>query len=124
MTVVTKRVAIDYLRAHPDYVDLRRRPGSEAPGAWVDVQSLPSEWRLPGVRPPVTAQGTAGELLAYARRELPDRQRQALELWTQGESSSEIAKRLGVPAAEAERLIRAAVERLRRKFRTAGGQTP
>jgi len=121
LAVVTKRVAIDYLRAHPDYVDLRRRPGSEAPGAWVDVQALPSEWRVPGVRPPVTARGTAAELLAFARRELPAQQQRALELWTQGESSSEIARAMGLSTSEAERLVRAAVERLRRKFRTAGG---
>jgi DNA-directed RNA polymerase specialized sigma24 family protein len=124
LSVVTKRVGIDYLRAHPEYLDLRGQGGS-ATGAWVEVQALPSEWRLGGTRPPVTASGTAREILEYARRELPARQRQAVELWSQGASSAEIARALGLsePAA-AERMLRAALERLRRKFRTSGGGTP
>ena len=122
LAVVAKRVGIDYLRAHPEYLDLRRQPGAQAAGAWVDVQALPSEWRMPGLRPPVTAAGTAREMLAFARRELPVQQQQALALWTQGENVADIARALGLaePAA-AERMVRAALERLRRKFRTAGG---
>jgi DNA-directed RNA polymerase specialized sigma24 family protein len=120
LSVVTKRVAIDYLRAHPEYLGQR---GAEAPGAWVSVQALPSEWRMPGKRPPVTAAGTAREMLAFARRELPVPQQRALELWVEGEGPSEIARALGLaePAA-AERILRAALERLRRKFRTSGGR--
>ena len=122
LAVVAKRVGIDYLRAHPEYLDQRRQRGAEAAGAWVDVQALPSEWRLPGLRPPVTAAGTAREMLAFARKELPDQQQQALVLWTQGAHPAEIARALGLaePAA-AERVVRAALERLRRKFRSSGG---
>jgi DNA-directed RNA polymerase specialized sigma24 family protein len=123
LAVVTKRVGIDYLRAHPEYQDLRRRPGAEAAGAWVDLQALPSEWRLPGKRPPVTAAGTAREMVAFARRELPIQQQQALALWSQGAHPAEIARALGLAEpAIAERVVRAALERLRRKFRTSGGR--
>lgn len=122
LSVVTKRVAIDYLRAHPEYLDQRRQRGAEAAGAWVSVQALPSEWRMPGKRPPVTAAGTARQMLAFARRELPVPQQRALERWVEGDSPAEIAQALGLadPAA-AERILRAALERLRRKFRTSGG---
>jgi DNA-directed RNA polymerase specialized sigma24 family protein len=123
LSVVAKRVGIDYQRAHPEYLDLRGQGGS-APGAWVEVEALRSEWRLAGKRPPVTAAGTAREMLDYARRELPPQQRQAVALWTQGASSAEIARSLGLAeAAAAERILRAALERLRRKFRTSGGGT-
>jgi DNA-directed RNA polymerase specialized sigma24 family protein len=120
LTVVAKRVAIDYLRAHPDYRDSRRTDGSRAPGRWVEAQPLPSERRLPVARPPITALGTAGELLAYARRELPPGQRVALEMWIRGEEPAAIARALDLsgPAA-AERTFRAALERLRRRFRTS-----
>jgi DNA-directed RNA polymerase specialized sigma24 family protein len=119
LTVVTRNCAVDYLRAHPDYVPAGPRRGSERPGGVAEGLPLPSASRGPGVRPPVTAVGTAGELLAYARRELPERQRRALELWVSGHTAADIAHGLGLSsAAEAERMVRAAVERLRRQFRT------
>jgi DNA-directed RNA polymerase specialized sigma24 family protein len=124
LSVVAKRAGIDHLRAHPEYLDLRRRRDGVA-GAWVDVQALPPETRLPGQRPPVTAAGTARELLEYARRVLPVEQQRALALWSAGESALEIARALGLPSVlDAERMVRAALERLRRKFRTSGGRVP
>ena len=121
LRVVAKRVGIDYLRAHPDYV---RRHDADAsrPGAWVDAGTLPPSSQLLGERPPVTNKGTARELLEFAAGVLPEDQRRALELWAQGESFDDIAKQLALPTAQAaERMVRAVVERLRRRFREASG---
>lgn len=121
LAVVAKRVGIDHLRAHPDYLDQRRAPVQAGPaGAWIEAESLPSESRLPGVRPPITALGTAAQMLEYARRTLPESQRRAIELWVQGLDPNEIAAALGIVSpVEAEHLLRAAVMRLRRQFRSA-----
>ncbi len=119
LRVVAKRVGIDYLRAHPDYV---RRHDADAskPGVWVDPKTLPPASRIFGGRPPVTARGTARRLLEYADSTIPPLHRQALELWTQSESFEDIARALGLEStAEAGRIVRAVLERLRRKFRGA-----
>jgi DNA-directed RNA polymerase specialized sigma24 family protein len=120
LKVVTRRVAIDCLRAHPGY-----QPDRSGAGAWHDPRSLPAASLLAGPRPTVTRDGTARELLSHARQVLSPAHYQALERKLAGETPAEIAKALGLRGApEAERIVRAAFERLRRKFRTtlAGGQ--
>lgn len=119
LRVVAKRVGIDYMRGHPDYIDRRRDRGEDgAPGEWVEAGTLPSGSKLHGERPPVTNRGTAQQLLRYAAGAIPDAQRQALELWVQSETYEEIARVLELEsAAAAERMVRAAIERLRRRFR-------
>ena len=116
LRVVAKRVAIDYLRGHQNYIDRRRdsQRGS-APGEWVEPGTLPSQSKLPGERPPVTNRGTALELLRYAAGAVPEPQLSALERWTEGASFEDIARELEVD--DAEKLVRAAIERLRRRFR-------
>lgn len=118
LRVVAKRVGIDYLRAHPDY--LRRHDANASkPGEWVDAGTLPPASQLFGQRPPMTNIGTAHELLQYARSgALPEDQQRAIELWSQSESFEDIAKTLGLKSSQAaERMVRAALERLRRKYR-------
>jgi DNA-directed RNA polymerase specialized sigma24 family protein len=123
LRVVAKRVGIDYLRGHPDYVDRRRHANASAPGAWIEPGTLPSQSKLPGERPPVTNRGTAQQLLRYAAGAIPDDQRRALELWVQSESYDEIAREMSLDSAPAaEHLVRAAIERLRRRFRDRGGE--
>ena len=119
LRVVTKRVGIDYMRGHPDYIDRRRDPDrGSAPGEWVEAGTLPSGSKLHGGRPPVTNRGTAQQLLRYAAGAIPDTQRRALELWVQSETYDEIARSLALEdGAAAERMVRAAIERLRRRFR-------
>ncbi len=119
LRVVTKRVGIDYLRGHPDYIDRRREADrGSAPGEWVDAGTLPSGSKLRGERPPYTNRGTAQQLLRYAAGVIPEVQRRALELWVQSENHEDIARVLELgTAAEAERMVRAAIERLRRRFR-------
>jgi len=119
LRVVAKRVGIDYLRAHPDYVRRHDKDASR-PGMWVDAGTLPPASQLFGERPPVTTRGTARELLRYAAGAIPDEQRRALELWAQSESFEDIARTLSLKnGQEAERMVRAAIERLRRRFRDA-----
>lgn len=124
LRVVTKRVGIDYLRGHPDYIDRRRdKDRGSAPGEWVEAGTLPSGSKLHGERPPVTNRGTAQQLLRYAAGAIPESQRRALELWVQSESYAEIARALDLAdAGTAERMVRAAIERLRRQFRVEGDE--
>jgi len=104
LRVVAKRVGVDYLRAHPEYVRGDTR--------WIDLETLPPPSQLVGERPPMTNRAAAQEVM---RADLPDDQRRALELWSRGESFAEIARALGVD--NAEKIVRAAIERLRRRFR-------
>ncbi len=108
LRVVAKRVGIDYLRAHPDYVrgERRRIALAELP---------PSSAR--GERPPYTDLGTAHQLLA-ASQELPLDQRRALVAWLGGAGFEAIAGELGLAGPQpAVRMVRSALERLRRRFR-------
>ena len=120
LRVVAKRVGIDYLRGHPDYIDRRRQADASSPGRWIEAGTMPPDSQLGGERPPVTSRGTAGELLRYADEAMPAAQRRALELWIACEPYEDIARAVGLAsAAEAERTVRAAIERLRRRFRDA-----
>ncbi len=120
LIVMTKRVTIDYLRSSDQYVDRRRDADASAPGQWIDNEPLPPPSRSGGQRPPFTRRGTAREILSYCGHELATDQRAALELWTEGASSDDIASALALPDANAAtRLVRAALARLRRHFRDA-----
>lgn len=117
LRVVAKRVGIDYLRAHPDYTR-RYDPDASRPGEWHDPETLPPASQLVGERPPVTARGTAQKLLRIAAEVLTADQRAALELWVASESFEDIARKLELAdGATATRLVRAALERLRRHVR-------
>lgn len=124
LRVVAKRVGVDYLRAHPDYLR-RHDAGASSPGRWVEAEALPPASQLGGERPPVTNRGTARELLRFAAGAIPADQLRALELWTGSESFGDIARALGLASAgEAERLVRAAIERLRRHYRAEQDRAP
>jgi len=121
LVVLAKRVAIDCLRADPDYVDRRRsRKASESPGIWIEPELLPSDSVLSGGRPPMTNRVTARQILRYADNVRSDPQKRALEMWAEQASLDDIAAALELEGPEAaERMVRAAVERLRRRFRQA-----
>jgi DNA-directed RNA polymerase specialized sigma24 family protein len=121
LRVVAKRAGIDYMRGHPDYVDQRRRADrGSSPGRWVTFATLPPPSLLPDEAPSMTSRGTAAELLRHADASLPRTQLEALELWIQCVDHADIAERLQLDdAAAAERLVRAAIERLRRHFRSS-----
>lgn len=119
LIVVAKRVAIDYMRRHEAYVDRRHEKDASAPGRWREIGALPSDSQLPGARPAVTGQGTAHKLYAFASSELPPDQRLALAAWLEGATFEEIAA--GGDPRQAEKLVRAALVRLRRRFREDAG---
>jgi DNA-directed RNA polymerase specialized sigma24 family protein len=117
--VVTRRVAVDYMRGHAEYIDRRRqRVPASSPGKWVDLQPLVGDSRLIGDRPAYTNRGAAMKMLRYAYTSLAADQLAALELWIVNTGFADIARQVGAPDARAaERLVRAALERLRRQFR-------
>jgi len=119
LIVVAKRVAIDYLRGHGEYIDRRRsRNTGSAPGRWMQRKTMPSESRIGGLRPQLTNHGVAMGMMRYAYAELPADQLKALEQWVVGGSYGDIAAELGLGSEkEAEKLVRAALQRLRRHFR-------
>jgi DNA-directed RNA polymerase specialized sigma24 family protein len=107
------------MRAHEDYVDKRRNRGEEsAAGMWVIPGELPNDSQLFGHRPPVTDRGSALALLRYAYSSLPEDQMAALEMWILNKSYQEIAEALAMESPEAaNKMVRAALERIRRRFR-------
>ncbi len=75
----------------------------------------------PVVLPHITTRETARRILEYARDHLPEDQLAALGAWLEGLSSAEIAVELELhDARTAERLVRAALARLRRQFADRG----
>ena len=119
LRVVAKRVAIDYMRGHDQYIDRRRnRNPDSAAGRWVNVGELPRESQLGGARPAYTNRGAAMKLLRYAYTQLAPDQLAALELWIIQTPFSDIARELELDTPRhAEKLVRAALEKLRRHFR-------
>jgi len=119
LVVLTKRAAIDYMRAHHDYVDKRKDLDSGGgAGEWIIPKELPSDSQLVGDRPPVTTRGAALTLLRYAYDSLPKDQMTALELWILNTPYATIAEKLDMESPEAaNKFVRAALERIRRKFR-------
>jgi DNA-directed RNA polymerase specialized sigma24 family protein len=119
ITVVAKRVAVDYIRGHGEYIDRRRSHNPEsAPGRWVQPRTLPGDSRLHGLRPAMTNHGAAMTMLRYAYRKLPEDQLAALEQWITGAGFDAIASTQELDSSgAAEKLVRAALRRLRRHFR-------
>jgi DNA-directed RNA polymerase specialized sigma24 family protein len=119
LRVVARRVTIDYMRGLGEYIDRRRsrNPGSAA-GMWVHQTSLTSTSRLHGVRPAITNQDAAMKMVHFAYNELPADQIDALGRWIVGDRFAKIAEGMQLDGADdAKKLVRAALQRLRREFR-------
>ena len=115
--VVARHATVDRLRADPNYLDLRGSADGPT-GAWVDTGGSLQDARVPTTRPPFTNRATARHILRAAGEVLSAPQRRAVELWTEDTPSEEIARELGLESARAaDLLVRAGVERLRRRFR-------
>jgi DNA-directed RNA polymerase specialized sigma24 family protein len=116
IAVVATRVAIDHVRAHPEHVDPRGRRGDERWARLVPLDQAPEladERNLDG-------SATALRLLERARQELSVEQLSALYLWLDGVELAAIARRIGAPDDRAAlRVVRAALKRLRDRFREA-----
>ncbi|MBI5537148.1 MAG: sigma-70 family RNA polymerase sigma factor [Deltaproteobacteria bacterium] len=113
LATVTARVAIDYVRAHPEYLDRRAHGAGERWVRVVSASEFPQD--LDGPSPHDVA--TAAELLDSARRVLRAEQLTALCLWLQGDDEAGISKalELGEPA-DGRRLLRSALKRLRDRY--------
>lgn len=112
-----------------DYVE--KQLGAGKPGAGMDEASakkrllhtlasaLPADDLSPALRPPVTDQQTARQILEYAAEHLPDDQLRALEAWLRQADFAEVGAAAGLARDHAkggEKLVRAALARLRRQF--------
>jgi hypothetical protein len=65
----------------------------------------------------MTTKDAANRILEYARVHLPEEQIRALDGWLQGKDFEELAADLGLgDARSADRIVRAALARLRRQF--------
>jgi len=118
--ILAKNAIRDYLR---ERLGPRPAPGAE-PSAKRFLNDFTSWEQLEerGERPPRTLAETVRELLEFASAQLPAAQVAALARWLEGADAAEIGKALSVPAAEAQRLVRAAVATLRRHFAGADEQ--
>lgn len=116
LLVVAKRVAIDYMRSHEEYVDRRHVTGASRPGVWRVIDTWVADSRAPGARPSITAEATAHEILARAAF-LPPLQQRTLAAWLSGRTWAEIAADEGLASErDAEKALRAALASLRRQF--------
>lgn len=110
LTVAT-RVAVDYLRSHPEHV------GRKESSRWVSLVPL-EDVSLPVVERDLAAHATVLAMLERARDELSVAQLGALSLWLEGESDEAIAARIGARGPEeARRVLRAGLKRLRDRYR-------
>jgi DNA-directed RNA polymerase specialized sigma24 family protein len=116
LTTLAARVAVDHARAHPENVDARGRRGNDRWAKLVALDGIPD---LAEERD-LTRRTTALRLLERAREELSVQQLTALSIWLEGASTAVIAERLGLlDPAEGLRVLRAALKRLRDRYRDA-----
>lgn len=115
LATVTARAAIDYVRAHPEYTDERGKTGGVR---WVRLVALRDE-HAPVVKLDPEKAAIAASVLERAKDTLRADQLAALLLWLQGESKDTIASELALAdPADADRLVRSALKRLRDRFRS------
>lgn len=114
MRIVLRNVARDVARAQ---LGPRRNEGDQ-PSVKRLLNELSSHVEVAalGTRPPYTDAQTARELLSFAGQKLTPPQLEALVGWVRGASFEELAQPLGVDAAAARNLVRAAIATLRRRF--------
>jgi DNA-directed RNA polymerase specialized sigma24 family protein len=117
LATVTARAAIDHVRAHTEYLDPRGNKGeTSGEPRWVTVVPMPDR-ELPHPFGDPERVATAFVLLDRARKDLEADQLAALYVWLHGGGHGEIAERLGLASArDADRLVRAALKRLRDRY--------
>lgn len=118
LSAVTTRVAIDAQRAHPEHLGRTER------ARWVSLVPL-DDAPLPVAERDLAAHATVLRVLERARDDLTAQQLTALSMWLEGESNQAIALRLGAATPEdAHRTLRAALKRLRDRFREPATEQP
>jgi DNA-directed RNA polymerase specialized sigma24 family protein len=71
LRVVAKRVGIDHIRAHSEWMR-RSEPDASAVGRWVAPETLPPPSRIGAERPAMTNHQTAREVVEQARAVVDD----------------------------------------------------
>ena len=115
MRIVTKNAVCGYMREQLG----ARQSSSDAPSPkrLLNEYTLAPAIEEQGMRPPMTLEQTAREMMEYAQLKLPTLQVQALAAWLEGSSLEEINERLKLSAGQGRLLLRAAVAVLRRHFK-------
>lgn len=117
LTIVTVNVARNYIAAKLGAPSDDGTPIKQLVNTLADAMPLEGAPGAPLVRPHITTKETAHRIFAYARDHLEDDQLAALTSWLEGASFDEIAGELHLAdTTAAERLVRSALARLRRKF--------
>lgn len=117
LRIVTKNAARDHVRRQSGAgLDPVAARDPEVRRLLRDFVTSPAIDEL-GQRPPMTEAQTAQELLRYADLNLPLEQSRALRQWLEGATFDEIVSDGGAGGAPAaQRLVRAALATLRRRF--------
>jgi DNA-directed RNA polymerase specialized sigma24 family protein len=117
LTIVTVNVVRNYVTA---------KLGTPRDGASVKqlvntlADALPLDGEAPLVRPHMTTKESAARIVEYAQAHLPEDQLAVLAGWLEGASFEDLAAELHLADARAaDRLLRATLARLRRKFADA-----
>jgi RNA polymerase sigma factor (sigma-70 family) len=117
LAAVVNNTYIDVLRALPEYQ--RRRQAAARALVRLEVRPLDGEVGDLAGHDPAAAAEVRRILAAVVAADFPAEQRRALLLWLEGNNSAEIAEELGLAGPkETTRLLHAARERLRRRFRS------
>ncbi len=118
LTVVVKRMRIDYLRSLPEYQRKRDRETGARVTNQINLAVLTDDVAAASpVQTNVDRAEVRRILDVLASPAFPSEQRNALVLWLKGYDNAEVAAQLGLADAdEGRRLLRAARQRLRRNF--------
>jgi hypothetical protein len=114
LTIVTVNVARNYVAAK---LGTPSEAGTSIKQLVNTLADAFPEGGGPPNHPHMTTKETARQIGEYAREHLPRDQLDALQRWLEGKDFDEIARELGLADARtADRLVRAALARLRREF--------
>jgi hypothetical protein len=119
LTIVTVNVIRNYISAKLGAPGDRGESLKQLVNTW--AEALPLDDNARWTRPHLTTKETARRILEYARDHLLGDQLAVLAAWLEGASLDDIASRLRLADARAaDRLLRAALARLRRQFAEPG----
>jgi RNA polymerase sigma factor (sigma-70 family) len=115
LAVVVGHTFVDYLRAQPEYQRVRQASAREL--VKIVVEPLDESTTASADRSLLQKVELRRIVAAMCDRSFPADQRWALRLWLDGNSAAEIAEEMALEGPEhAQRLLRAARQRLRRCF--------
>lgn len=121
LRVVAKNTAIDYMRGHAEF---KRTTERDNEGRWVELEGMTGHNPLPSGNPSTDRMAEATRMLTLAREILSEEQRSAVFVWLTSSDYRYVAEQLSLKTPkDAERLVRAALERIRRRIRKKEART-